>query len=588
MWLLDVKTFELCFFAVPPPRYAILSHTWAADEVLFGDLQDASQPRHKAGWVKIKFVCDEAKKNGIPYAWVDSCCIDKSSSAELSEAINSMFEWYKKAECCYTYLSDYQDEGEVSPGIIKDKLARCRWFTRGWTLQELIASRTMVLFDRQWAVVGTKDILSSELAEITGIDEQVLQVMDYMFGLPVGTRMSWAAKRQTTRVEDLAYSLLGIFNINMPMLYGEGDKAFLRLQEEILTQHHDVSLFAWRQQEKPGPAFRGMFAQSPAEFVDCSSIVSRSSPFFSGVRFSVANHGLMVDLDDHAGTSPPDSFTLDLECIDTSENPVPKRVGVALKMFGDFYIRAEPHKLAVPETPSHDSAHNSNHRVQSSIESICVKKTFPRSHSDFMQLIFQRKLVLLYRSNLVRVMRRFNLSAGPPRALTSPPEDDIKNFCQFNSIMSSSIGYIQMFRVGFGGADPLWWDTFTLSPGDGIEYSFAVICGIPIKPDAPSEYLLPWFALFCDRDPDDSKRLLASMLLSCAREDAAPGMVRRVDDVMFQLYTDHFGNIIQQRLPTSFVVGNPKDGLLRLGVNRIGGGASLFCADVQYQRIVNR
>ena len=582
MWLLDTETLELRFFATPPPRYAILSHTWGSDEVLFDDLRDINQAQNKAGWVKIKFVCEEAKRNQLPYAWVDSCCIDKSKSAELSEAIASMFEWYKQAECCYTYLSDFGEAGEESCRTIKERLAACRWFTRGWTLQELIASPVMVFFGRDWTVIGTKDSLTPELAEITGIDEKVLELMDCMFGMPVARRMSWAAKRQTTRPEDVAYCLLGIFNVNMPLLYGEGGRAFLRLQEEILTQHHDISLFSWCQQEESHSAYRGMFAHSPDEFVGCSSMVSRTSPFLLGARFTVTSQGLMVDLGRHLDYPHPDMTFVDLDCFDTSQQPLPKRIRVVLKKFGDFYVRHKPWTLMVTGVPWVGDSLDLNHQRESKSRTIYIKKTLPPSHSTFIELMSQRRLVLAYRSNLAKSVGKFS-----PR-VDSPLSYDIKSLYRLNNIDESSLGFIQEFNIHFGGDEPIWWDSFTLSPGDEVEYSFAIICGIPINPDAASEQLLPWFGLFCDRDEDARTSHLATTLTGCSRADASRARTRHINETIFQLYTDNSGNVVQQRLPVSFVFG-AKDragGLQRLSVNRLGGGGSLFCADVQCEQIV--
>jgi hypothetical protein len=164
--------------------------------------------------------------------------IDKSSSAELAEAINSMLVWYKKADRCYAFLAD------VEKDHFREQFPRSRWFTRGWTLQELIAPRTVNFYDANWEPVGSKYPLVTQFTAITKIDEATLKGASIEI-VSVAKRMSWAANRQTTRVEDLAHCLLSIFNVNMPMLYGEGERAFRRLQEEIFRSSHDQSLFAW-------------------------------------------------------------------------------------------------------------------------------------------------------------------------------------------------------------------------------------------------------------------------------------------------------------------------------------------------------
>jgi hypothetical protein len=206
----------------------------------------------------------------------NSCCIDKTSTAELSEAINSMFRWYREARVCYAYLTDVQEATQ---------LADSRWFTRGWTLQELVAPSTVWFYTRNWQYLGSKVELQQEIQRITDIETKVL-TDGVLETVGIARRMSWAAKRQTTRIEDLAYSLMGIFDINMPLLYGEGKKAFTRLQEEIMKTSDDQSLFAWgipadlktMQQfldtdKVPNTAeWRGIFADSPSEFTHCDRI----------------------------------------------------------------------------------------------------------------------------------------------------------------------------------------------------------------------------------------------------------------------------------------------------------------------------
>ncbi|KAI1793774.1 heterokaryon incompatibility protein-domain-containing protein, partial [Ganoderma leucocontextum] len=187
---------------------------------------------------KIRNACVVARAHGFRYIWIDSCCIDKSSSSELSEAINSMFVWYRKAEICYAYLAD------VPAGETHERFPRSRWFTRGWTLQELIAPRHLVFLTSEWRIMGTKTTLACEVETITCIDYLVLVDRKSLDDVSVARRMSWASKRQTTRVEDEAYSLLGIFNIKMPTVYGEGRGAFRRLQEEIMRRIPDQSIFA--------------------------------------------------------------------------------------------------------------------------------------------------------------------------------------------------------------------------------------------------------------------------------------------------------------------------------------------------------
>ncbi len=259
MWLIDTRSLRLNFFmSIQEVRYAILSHTWGDEEVDFQEMgsRGAMGLRgpfglRKAGWWKIVETCRIARDTfGLDYAWVDTCCIDKSSSAELSEAINSMFSWYKSATVCLVHLQDlaFAPGAGLEPGsaALRGRLRACRWFTRGWTLQELIAPSEMVFYDGAWTRVATKAELISDLSDVPGIEEYFLRNVDFLPAAHAGNKMSWASTRQTTRIEDQAYCLLGIFDVNMPLLYGEGDKAFLRLQEEIARSRNDLTLFAWQ------------------------------------------------------------------------------------------------------------------------------------------------------------------------------------------------------------------------------------------------------------------------------------------------------------------------------------------------------
>jgi hypothetical protein len=241
MRLINCTTYELKeFFSWHIPRYAILSHTWGDDEVSFADLTlGKATAARKRGFRKIQYTCQQATYDKLEYAWVDTCCIDKSSSAELSEAINSMYSWYKASAICYAYLFDVTEAG------FSTTFAASKWFTRGWTLQEILAPANVVFYDKSWARLGTKIQHLERITSITRIDRLALSNEKNLNSFCVAQRMSWASRRQTTRVEDMTYALLGIFDINMPMLYGEGHKAFIRLQEEIIRRSGDDSIFAW-------------------------------------------------------------------------------------------------------------------------------------------------------------------------------------------------------------------------------------------------------------------------------------------------------------------------------------------------------
>ena len=240
-----------------PASYAILSHTWNAIEL---SLQDICEPdfHTKEGFDKIWKTCDKAKGRH-EWVWIDSCCIDKTSSAELSEAINSMFQWYENAEVCYVYLEDL-----VATEATFENLEGCKYFTRGWTLQELLAAPEVIFCNRSWDEVGTKRGLASILSAITGVPLHVLQGSSPL-DCTVAQRFSWAANRETTRSEDIAYCLLGLFNVNLAPIYGEGRvKAFTRLQEEILKRFDDQSIFIWSPIHEPRNL--GLLASSPSSF----------------------------------------------------------------------------------------------------------------------------------------------------------------------------------------------------------------------------------------------------------------------------------------------------------------------------------
>ncbi|KAK3352175.1 hypothetical protein B0T25DRAFT_178857 [Lasiosphaeria hispida] len=175
-----------------------------------------------------------ARKSGLGYVWIDSCCINKANHVELNEAINSMFEWYRKAHICYVYLADVVLSSDES--VTLQAFRASRWFTRGWTLQELLAPRHVLFYDKSWRLIGSKSELASIIQQITGIPTSFLKGRS-LKEASVAQRLSWAAHRETTRIEDQAYSLLGLFGITgMSMIYGEREQAFVRLQTEIIRQ----------------------------------------------------------------------------------------------------------------------------------------------------------------------------------------------------------------------------------------------------------------------------------------------------------------------------------------------------------------
>ncbi|KAK4452740.1 hypothetical protein QBC34DRAFT_492244 [Podospora aff. communis PSN243] len=307
MWLINTTTRDLEFVQNPKKgSYAILSHTWGPTEVSFQQYPrrptPASPDQH--GLAKINKTCELARARNLAYAWVDTCCIDKSSSAELSEAINSMFQWYSDAAVCFAFLSDLEPDVDFDQGF-----PRCNWLRRGWTLQELIAPRFVEFYDQEWNMRTTKSGSTRAISAASGVDLEVLQNSEHLPRITVARRMSWASTRKTTRIEDQAYCLMGIFGIHMPMIYGEGKKAFIRLQEEITKQSCDLSLFAWTEViPLPGDdlddddfasgganeQYRGLFARSPREFHDCGDIYSRNTGGLLDREFTVTNKGLRI------------------------------------------------------------------------------------------------------------------------------------------------------------------------------------------------------------------------------------------------------------------------------------------------------
>ncbi|KAF2786559.1 HET-domain-containing protein [Melanomma pulvis-pyrius CBS 109.77] len=307
MRLINCSTLELEeFFGSQIPPYSILSHTWETHEISHQDYYPLEELQQKKGSEKILKTCEVVLRHGHRYVWIDTCCIDKRSSAELTEAINSMYKWYSMAQRCYIYLSDHDSEDEIS------EFGRSRWFTRCWTLQEMIAPTYAYFFDKNWKYIGTKCQLSKAIMAVTGIDEATLTNFDDGVKISVARKMSWAAGRESTREEDQAYSLFGIFNVNLPLLYGEGPRAFTRLQEAIIKETNDLSLFAWQsdpRQETENQ--RGILARSPNEFARAGNIISGHLPIYNP-EFTLTNIGLKIEANMRSG--PGRFWFLPLNC----------------------------------------------------------------------------------------------------------------------------------------------------------------------------------------------------------------------------------------------------------------------------------
>ncbi|KAI0486705.1 heterokaryon incompatibility protein-domain-containing protein [Xylaria cf. heliscus] len=308
MRLLHVNTLKLTDFSAEyTPEYAILSHCWrnGPNEILYEDVEFLSpynwRQRKKQAAEKVVKACELAHGLGYRYIWIDTCCIDKRSSSELSEAINSMYLWYSQAATCVAFLDDVSGPHD---------LRWSRWFTRGWTLQELIAPDNLWFYNKDWYCIGDRFSMAKELSVITRINTVVLR---HGHGLdpvhwedghwnPTLTGGRCASRRETAREEDMAYCLMGLFDINMPLLYGERENAFRRLQEEIIRRTNDQSILAWLSMPMPGELLGNMgLAIRPAYFfpLDIKKGWWPSDDIDDSVptpQMSISNEGLEVDL----------------------------------------------------------------------------------------------------------------------------------------------------------------------------------------------------------------------------------------------------------------------------------------------------
>ncbi|KAG7059539.1 HET domain-containing protein [Colletotrichum scovillei] len=278
MRLINTATLELEEFIdhTRTPPYAILSHAWQDGEVSFQEWNHRETRIGKKGFLKVESFCRLTSQDGYTHAWVDTNCIDKRSSAELSEAINSMFAWYREAAFCYVYMADVSISGTtIDQRDLEIQFLNSKWFTRGWTLQELIAPRRIRFFAQDWGFIGTKQSLFEAIHQATGIDKKCLLGITFSSEFSIAKVMSWAADRVTTRLEDQAYCLLGLLNVNMPLLYGEGGKAFFRLQEEIIRVSDDQSIFVC---DIPALSMTAPLANSPALFADSLDVGRRPRP----------------------------------------------------------------------------------------------------------------------------------------------------------------------------------------------------------------------------------------------------------------------------------------------------------------------
>ncbi|KAL9107300.1 MAG: hypothetical protein Q9227_007752 [Pyrenula ochraceoflavens] len=329
MRLMNTETLELEEFSdAEVPEYAILSHRWGSEEVEFSHMI-SNAAHNRRGYSKIVRFCEISQSKGFKYGWVDTCCINKGNSSELIQSINSMYKWYAKSTICLAYLPD------VSPTMTE--IGDSEWWQRGWTLQELIAPKALEFYNADWDYIGSKHELHQQIHQITGISPDVLNGASPS-ECSIAQRMSWAANRITTHTEDRAYSLLGLFDVSLPMIYGEGSKAFLRLQEEIIRKSDDHSIFAWRHGFPPTPRARcGLFATSPSAFKACQDVVRAPAVLSPKNEFSMTNQGLAIEL-----ALIPYSMQTYLAILNCGQRNSPwKRLGILLEKLssGSHYAR---------------------------------------------------------------------------------------------------------------------------------------------------------------------------------------------------------------------------------------------------------
>ncbi|TBU35787.1 hypothetical protein BD311DRAFT_744604 [Dichomitus squalens] len=331
-----------------PTSYPILSPTsppapHASVSPALSSILSSEQPR--SGCVlddyrmppKIRNACTTARNDNLDYIWINSCCVDDDSTLESSEAIRMTFHRFSRAAVCYAYLADVSDLDTAGIRPQDSRIRRSRWFTRGWTLQELIAPKSLVFVSQNWTPLGTKQDLAEMIAQITGIEESVLTHRKQPSDVSVARRMFWASRRRATRVEDEAYSLMGLFGVDIEPVYGEGHQAFFRLQQAILLRTQDQSLFAWEipstldeqrkvlfpmhfRVEAPPPVLdSALFARSPSDFAgshDIDSFVrdrALGSEMADGAQYTFTPYGLRT----RVPLIPTDSFLEELK-IETS------------------------------------------------------------------------------------------------------------------------------------------------------------------------------------------------------------------------------------------------------------------------------
>ncbi|KAI0886524.1 HET-domain-containing protein [Annulohypoxylon maeteangense] len=420
-------------------EYAILSHRWLSQEheILFEDMGQNIESkecglRKKQGFYKLIQCCEQALRDGLNYIWIDTCCIDKSNSTELQEAINSMYRYFANAKICYVYLKDTlrTTNGYFKPGKKED------WFERGWTLQELIAAKNVHFYDKRWVYLGSKFDLGYKISEITGISRSVLCYPEDIKIFSIAQRMSWASRRKTTRDEDLAYSLIGLFDVSMPMLYGEGGaKAFLRLQEEIIKRSDDHSIFAWGGLQM----FNGLLAPNPGAFDGCGETRSVQSRFGNS-PFSMTNRGLSITLNLRPWVL--DTYLACLNCRGVSNST---RLAIFLRRnkADDQYSRVTVDGEEICCLPVNQTTHTIPNSKSSKNIPIFVKGVISKEIADSEEILngFQIKNQLAESSSVVGNWK--------PKSQTVTFDPDTDGWRDVATLNLSKCGKIKVVKLGF-------------------------------------------------------------------------------------------------------------------------------------------
>ena len=332
------------FFGSEIPIYAILSHKWESVEVSFQQFMamganDFDRPEYK----KILECCSFTARQGYSWVWIDTCCIDKHNSTELTESINSMFRWYQRAVECYVYLRDVELDGVD----LRSQFRASEWWDRGWTLQELLAPDKLIFVDSAWRVIGHKDQMAVEISSLTGISERYLRTPEAIYIASVAARMSWASRRKTQRPEDRAYSLLGIFGINMPLLYGEGGRAaFRRLQLEILKTSDDESIFVWLDKHS-ARRDSGLLAMWPEDFADTGNAVPHMF-VVDRPAYSMTHKGLKLHVPSNWKHHSEHLIIMPLNCR-KGDNPLPVAVTLYSDGLGHWFRTPNPQVEFAPD-----------------------------------------------------------------------------------------------------------------------------------------------------------------------------------------------------------------------------------------------